>query len=173
MHTSFVYGAKLKRNPVSDAERRLQEVLWIEEEFRFGIYKKAWYLRCRKSKSIGGTKLDGRGEFILNWEEKKEERRRAEIKRIEKACRIHKHSFEPEDDSSSVSVEEAKKEEEEKVVEVKQKYVSKGLAGVKYAKKGIPLKVTDLRKKLFAATAAAAMKATKSNSMKRGQMITS
>ena len=75
IHKSFVYGAKLKRNPVSDAERRRQLLQWFEEEKRFGMFRRAWYLRCRKSKSVGGTKLDGRSEFILNWEEMKEEKR--------------------------------------------------------------------------------------------------
>ena len=55
IHTSFTYGAKLKRNPISDDERRRTKELNDEEEQRFGVYKRAWYLRCKKSKSIGGT----------------------------------------------------------------------------------------------------------------------
>lgn len=70
IYTSFAYGAKLKRNPISDEERKLTKQLKDEEEARFDVYKRAWYLRCKKSKSIGGTCVPEKGAFILNWDER-------------------------------------------------------------------------------------------------------
>ena len=50
----------MKRNPISDEERRRAFESAFEEEKRFAIYKRAWFLRRRKAKSIGGTKPDGK-----------------------------------------------------------------------------------------------------------------
>lgn len=51
---SFTYGAKLKRNPVSDHERvRLEEKNRIEGA-RFELYRRAWQFKFRKSRTIAG-----------------------------------------------------------------------------------------------------------------------
>ena len=67
---SFTYGAKLKRNPVSEKEREIQAKNDEIERLRFSLYRRAHMLRTRKSKSISGTLLVEKNEFYFDWEER-------------------------------------------------------------------------------------------------------
>ena len=89
---SFVYGAKLKRNPISDEERLIVAKLRKQEELRFEIYKRAWFYKNRKSKSIGGNPPDGKRPFVLDWHEmiaaRAEKARQLELVRLRARGRL-------------------------------------------------------------------------------------
>jgi hypothetical protein len=75
---SFTYGSKLQRNPMSLAEEeKLQEAERAEYE-RFQVYKRAWFLKHRKSQSIGGYNINDKNEFILDWDEIMEKKKKKE-----------------------------------------------------------------------------------------------
>jgi len=54
---------------MSDEERRVLQEAAKEEEKRFAMYKRAWYLRNRKAKSICAYSVEEKNDFILDWDE--------------------------------------------------------------------------------------------------------
>lgn len=66
---SFTYGAKLQRNPMTNAEKDQLAAEEREEDQRYELYKRAWFLRKKKALSIGGYITTDKNEFMLDWDE--------------------------------------------------------------------------------------------------------
>jgi len=41
----------------------------LAEEKRFAMYKRAWYLKNKKARSIGGYTVEDKNPFVLDWDE--------------------------------------------------------------------------------------------------------
>lgn len=69
---SFTFGAKLKRNPISEHEREKNRDKIRIEKNRFALYHRAWLLRHRKSKSMATLLPGDKHVFRLDWGKERE-----------------------------------------------------------------------------------------------------
>ena len=82
-----------------------------QEELRFEIYKRAWFYKNRKSKSIGGNPPDGKRPFVLNWHEiiasRAEKARKHELQRLKAKGRLSCSQFSHKELNDSDSLSES------------------------------------------------------------------